>query len=51
MAKAINKLLKPLLAFSLLYIKKVFNVKTIGGFAAKGKFFFNKDKMSCESQT
>jgi hypothetical protein len=32
-------------------IKKVINVKPIGGFSANERLFFNKDKMSCETQT
>jgi hypothetical protein len=40
MAKAKNKLPKPLLALPIFIIKKVFNVKPIGEFATNEKLFF-----------
>jgi hypothetical protein len=46
MAKAYNGLPKPFLVLPIYIIKKVFNVRPIGGFVAKGKFFFNNDKIS-----
>lgn len=50
MAKFKKKLPKPFLVLPIFIIKKVINVKPIGGFAANEKLFFNKDKMSCEVQ-
>jgi hypothetical protein len=51
MANSLKKLPKPFLVLPIFIIKKVINVKPLGGFSANEKLFLNKDKISCESQT